>query len=71
MGSDMKTVNAQAGDRLDQIVYLEYGTLTIFDKVLEANSHLATKVILDDGDIVNIPVIEIEKETIKEVKSLW
>jgi phage tail protein X len=67
----MKTINAQTGGRLDQITYLQYGTLDIFDKVLEANPHLATKVILDDGDIVNIPVIEIKKETTKEVKSLW
>lgn len=71
MGSNMKTVNAQAGDRLDQIAYLEYGTLDIFDKVFEANTHLATKVILDDGDVVNIPVIEIKRQTAKEVKSLW
>lgn len=67
----MRTVVAQAGDRLDQIAYKEYGTLTIFDKVMEANTHLATKPVLSDGDIVNIPVIEIKKETTKEVKSLW
>jgi len=71
MVTDMKTVKAQAGDRLDQIAYREYGTLTIFDKVLEANTHLSKKVILDDNDIVNIPVIEIKTETTKDVKSLW
>ena len=67
----MKTVKAQAGDRLDQIVFKEYKTLKIFDKVLEANPLLATKVILDDDEIVNIPVIYIEKETINKVQSLW
>jgi phage tail protein X len=67
----MKIFNAQTGDRLDQIVYKEYGTLKIFDKVLEANPHLDKKVILDDNDVVNLPVIQIKKETTKEVKSLW
>lgn len=67
----MRTITAQKGDRLDQIVYKEYGTLTIFDKVLEANTHLATKPILSDGDVVNIPVIKIKRQTTKEVKSLW
>jgi len=67
----MRTIIAQKGDRLDQIVYKEYGTLTIFDKVLEANTHLATKPILSDGDVVNIPVIQIKRQTTKEVKSLW
>jgi|GEM_PF-533856 len=71
MGIDMKTVKAQSGDRLDQIAFNEYGTLKVLDKLIEANSHLVTKVILDDNDIVNIPVIEIQKQTIKEVKSLW
>jgi phage tail protein X len=67
----MKTYIAQQGDRLDQIVYKEYKTLIIFDKVLEANAHLSTKVILDDNDTVNLPVLELPKATIKEVKSLW
>jgi phage tail protein X len=67
----MKTYIAQQGDRLDQIVYKEYKTLIIFDKVLEANPHLATKVILDDNDTVNLPILELPKATTKEVKSLW
>jgi phage tail protein X len=71
MGIDMKTVKAQAGDRLDQIAFSEYGTLKVLEKLIGANPHLVTKVILDDNDIVNIPVIEIQKQTIKEVKALW
>jgi len=67
----MKTVIAQNGDRLDQIVYQEYETLDVLDKVLEANTHLNNKVILEDGDVVNIPVITIQKETIQEVQALW
>ena len=67
----MKTVNAQAGDRLDEIAFSFYGTLKVIDKLIEANPHLVTKTILDDGDVVNVPVIELEKQSIKEVKSLW
>jgi phage tail protein X len=67
----MKTYIAQLGDRLDQITFQEYGTLKVYDKVLLENKHLATKIKLNDGDIVNLPVIDIQKETIKEVKSLW
>jgi len=67
----MKQIIAQKGDRLDQIVYKEYGTLKVIDKVLEANPQLKSKVLLEDGDIINIPIITIPKESIKEVKALW
>lgn len=66
----MKTYTAQKGDRLDQIVFREYKTLKIFSKVLEANPHLTNKVILDDKDIVNLPIIQLPKTT-KKVKTLW
>lgn len=67
----MKQIIAQNGDRLDQIVYKEYGTLKVIDKVLEENTHLKYKVLLEDGDVVNIPVVYIPKETIKKVQALW
>lgn len=67
----MKQIIAQNGDRLDQIVYQEYGTLKVMDKVLEENTHLKYKVLLEDGDVVNIPVVYIPKETIKKVQALW
>ncbi|HFU76167.1 MAG TPA: phage tail protein [Arcobacter sp.] len=67
----MKTFTAQNGDRLDQIVFKEYKTLAVFDKVLETNPHLATKVILEDNDKVNLPVLELPKAATKKVKSLW
>jgi len=67
----MKQIIAQKGDRLDQIVYKEYGTLKVIDKVLEANPQLKSKVLLEDGDIINIPIITIPKESIKEVQALW
>ena len=67
----VKTYTAQDGDRLDKIVFKHYGTLKVFDKVLEVNTHLVTKAILEDNDKVNLPIIEIQKATTKEVKSLW
>ena len=67
----MRQIIAQKGDRLDQIVYKEYGTLKVIDKVLEANPQLKSKVLLEDGDIINIPIITIPKESIKEVQALW
>lgn len=67
----MKTFTAQNGDKLDQIAYNTYGTLEHFTKVVEANPHLVNKPILSDGDVVNLPVIEVEKTKVSEVKSLW
>lgn len=66
----MKQVTAQNGDRLDQIVYGEYGTLSYFEKVLDVNLHLSTKPVLDYGDIVNLPDITVPTQEIK-VKTLW
>ncbi|WP_108062729.1 tail protein X [Poseidonibacter lekithochrous] len=67
----MKTNNVQAGDRLDQIVYKEYGTLDVFAQVLAANPQLKSRTILNDTDVINLPVIEISPGKEKEVKSLW
>lgn len=66
----MKQITAQNGDRLDQLANDEYGNLSHFDEVMEANQHLATKPVLDDGDIVYLPVITIVAEEIK-VQTLW
>lgn len=67
----MKIIEAQKGDRLDQIVFKHYGTLKVYGEVLEANNHLVKKMRLDDKDIVNLPVIEVVINPIKEVKTLW
>lgn len=56
--------------RLDVVVQEFYGTLKVFDKVLKSNNHLATKIILEIGDIVNLPVIEVEQIK-KEDEVLW
>jgi len=65
----MKQYKAQDGDRLDQIIYKEYKTLSVFDKVIAYNPILSTKPILSDGDLVNLPVIDIK--TAPKVKKLW
>lgn len=67
----MKTIDAQEGERLDQITFREYGTLDVFDKVIEANPDLTSKLVLEHGDKVNIPIVEYERYTAKEVKTLW
>ncbi len=65
----MKQYKAQNCDRLDQIVYAEYKTLDVFDKVIACNPILATKPILSDGDLVNLPVVDIK--IIPKAKKLW
>ena len=69
----MKTFTAQNGDRLDTIINDTYKTLDkeVVKKVFEANPHLDTKPVLSNGDIVNLPVIELPKEHIKKAKTLW
>jgi phage tail protein X len=65
----MATVIAQQNDRLDQIVYAEYGTLDVFENVLESNPALVTKIFLDAGDVVNLPTYTIDKS--QQVRTLW
>lgn len=68
----MRILKAQDGDRLDQIVYKEYGTLEVLEEVLQANPHLVSKVILEDGDEITIAVIDIVKDSEdRELKTLW
>lgn len=65
----MRTVEAMQGERLDEIVLREYGTLDPLEEVLEFNVSLQAKVTLNDADIVYLPLIE--KEETKEVSGLW
>jgi phage tail protein X len=65
----MKQYKAENGDRLDQIIYKEYKTLSVFDKVIAYNPILATKPILSDGDLVNLPTIDIK--ITPKAKKLW
>jgi len=60
--------------RLDEIVYEVYGNLNLFEAVLEKNTHLQDKNILEAGDIVSL--IEVPKTTDtknkeENVQALW
>lgn len=63
-----KTI-AKTGERLDQIIYSNYGTLEVFGQVLEVNPHLLKKEILEIGDIVYLPNVVLEK--VKKEDVLW
>jgi len=67
----MREYIATQGERLDQIIYLEYKTLdkNVVNEVLKANPHLLTKLVLDAFDKVYLPEIEIEPSS--EDKALW
>ncbi len=66
----MKIVNALNGQRLDEIVYIEYGTLKNMEKVLDMNPHLTSKILLDSSDLVTLPIVEIALDENKE-DELW
>jgi phage tail protein X len=61
---------AKDGERLDQIIYKYYGSLVFFDKIIDQNTHLMDKLVLDSGDVVFLPQINFnQKET--KVAALW
>ncbi|MDD3770464.1 MAG: tail protein X [Sulfuricurvum sp.] len=66
----MKHTTAAQGDRLDQIIHAHYGTLDAMNDVMMANPHLLAKPILDDGDMVSLPEIDLPAPQEKGV-SLW
>ncbi|WP_324171973.1 tail protein X [Sulfurimonas sp.] len=55
--------------RLDTIVYEHYKTLDVYETVLEINAHLLNKYILELGDKVMLPTIQITKKV--EDGALW
>lgn len=66
----MRHTVATQGDRLDQIIYTVYKTLSVMNEVMINNSHLMNKPILDDSDIVYLPDIMISAQHTQGV-SLW
>ncbi len=66
----MKQVIASDKQRLDEIVYKEYGTLEFMEIVLDHNPHLTSKLVLNTKDVVNIPIIKKKKDEEKE-DALW
>ncbi|MDD2267005.1 tail protein X [Sulfuricurvum sp.] len=66
----MKHTVATTGDRLDQIIYQYYKTLDVMNEVLMSNVHLMSKPILDTGDKVYLPDIEVPEQPENGV-NLW
>lgn len=62
---------AKDGDSLDALCYKHYKTLekSIYSEFLRANEHLLNKDLLNSGDIVNFPDIEIK--SVRKVVYLW
>lgn len=54
---------------LDKVIYQFYKNLDDFKVILEANPNLKNKVILEVGDVVNLPILEKKQEV--KVKRLW
>lgn len=54
---------------LDKVIYQFYKNLDDFKVILEANPNLKNKVILEVGDVVNLPILEKKQEG--KVKRLW
>ena len=67
------TYKAIEGERLDQIVFNFYGSIKLFEVVLENNPHLKDKPILSADDEVTLEEIEpvTTKTTEENVKALW
>lgn len=62
---------AKQGERLDTIVYSYYGTVDVLHTVMLYNVDLLGKELLDDGDVVTLPVIDTESSEIEKGKTLW
>lgn len=67
----MKHTIATQGDRLDQIIYQHYDTLDVMNEVMIANVHLLRKAILDNGDKVYLPDIDVTPQSETEGVNLW
>jgi len=68
--TEMQTHVAAEGERLDQIHYAYYQTLEGFDQLLAANRHLLRKPVLENGDLVYLPILRLPDE-VSESKGLW
>jgi len=70
----MREYIAKRGERLDSIVFREYGTVekSVLNRVLEANAPLLHKTELDAFDKVYLPEVVAEQtEAESKGKALW
>ncbi len=65
----MREIIISEPTRLDSVVFRHYGTLEVFARVLEANTHLLSSFVLVAGDRVFLPMIEIKK--VSKRGALW
>ena len=68
----MNQHRANDGDRLDIIVFKNYGSIDryVMDIVLDANEHLLGNTILKAGDVVFLPEITTATQE-RTTKALW
>jgi len=68
----MNQYRANDGDRLDIIVFKNYGSIDryVMDIVLDANEHLLGNTILKAGDVVFLPEITTTTQE-TTTKALW
>jgi len=67
----MKHTVATQGDRLDQIIFIHYGTLDVMNDVMMSNAHLMRKAILSTGDIVYLPDVSVPEQSETIGVNLW
>ena len=65
----MITYTTKEGDVLDWIVWQHYGTISVLEKVMEANPNITDEK-LSAGIEIKLPYIEATQKTGNEVK-LW
>ena len=65
----MVTYIAKEGDVLDWICWKHYGTVSVLEKIMEANPNITDEK-LSARTVVNLPYIEVTQKNISEVR-LW
>ena len=63
-------VEVTQAQRLDEIVFAHYKSLDYLDEVIQANPDLLSKLIIEVGDKVELPVFK-SVSKINKTKSLW
>lgn len=64
------TYIAKDQEHLDTVVYNRYKTLKVFETILQVNPHLLTKRLLDAGDQVLLPSLNLPPQE-NQVEALW
>ena len=67
-----KTITAE-GKRLDELVQEEYGSLELFNEILELNPAIHNNVFVPQGAVLTFIVKEVQEKDVEKVeaKELW